>query len=223
MRYRAIGFDMDGTIVDSEIDYAKLALVEHDIFMKLGVPDELLTKGSEKEIILAGIEYLKKQGKTYTFEEISEMVTEKDNEIESENVEKSVLFPGTEKLLKRIKSENILLGLLTRGQRGYVTKTLKFCEIENCFDAIEAYDDHPIGEQKPNPIAMEHLARKLGVKPQEILYIGDSTTDYACAAGSGADFIGMAFDEKHIEMWKKLDENIKIAESMEELEKMIFG
>lgn len=221
MRYRAIGFDMDGTLIDSVIDYEKLSMVEHDAFARLGVPDGTLKAGSEKEIILSGIEYLEKHGRSCTFEEISKIIIRMDNEIECENIEKSKLFPGTAELLESIKNRGLPIGLLTRGQRDYVTRSLKFCKIEEYFDAVDTYDDHPIGEQKPNPIAMEHLAEKLHVKANEILYIGDSATDYRCAKESKAGFIGIAFNARHREMWNRIDPEIATANDMEELQSII--
>ena len=52
------------------------------------------------------------------------------------------------------------------------------CGIMDRVDAAVAFDDHPTGEQKPNPVAMDHLAKALGVTSKDILYIGDSVWDY---------------------------------------------
>ncbi len=217
MRYKAVGFDMDGTLIDSYIDYEKLGNAGHDVLSELGVPDDKMDHRSEKYLVMSGVSYLRSIGEEYTFNEIAAMISERDNEIEMENVEKSVLFPGVMDVLKDLKSKGLMIGLLTRGQRAYAVRSLRLCGIEYLFDALEAFDDHQLGEQKPNPMAMKHLGDKLNVLPKDILYVGDSPTDYYCARDSGAGFIGVAFDERHEKMWKELDDRIKTIKNIDEI------
>ena len=57
--FKAIGFDMDGTLIDSDIDYARLGMVEHDVLTSLGVPSKVFAHMmSEKDMLVAGIDYL---------------------------------------------------------------------------------------------------------------------------------------------------------------------
>ncbi len=119
-------------------------------------------------------------------------------------------------MLKILKHKGYRLGLLTGGQRNYVEVAMKKCGIFNYIDAIEAFDDHPNGEQKPNPIAMVHLANKLGVKCSEILYVGDCVWDYHCAINSGAGFIGVTTGEGHTR-WESIDGHIATVDSVTDI------
>ncbi len=52
---------------------------------------------------------------------------------------------------------------------------------------VSAQDARP----KPAPDGILLAANSLGLKPEEILYIGDSCTDEAAAAAAGCDFIAL--------------------------------
>ena len=195
-RYKAIGFDMDGTLLDTAIDYEKLADAESYVLSGLDVPSsELSSANDDIDMIRMGVRYLNNHGNPITFDDVCKLVNQRASDVEMEAVETAECFPGVPELLKELKSKGYRLGLLTRGQRLYAESAMGRCGILSMMDSVEAFDDHPTGEQKPNPVAMEHLADALGVRASEILYIGDSVWDYHCARDSGAGFIGIV--DKH--------------------------
>ncbi len=67
-----------------------------------------------------------------------------------------------------------------------------------------ARDDYPREEAKPNPLAMEHFSSKLGVKPEEVLYVGDGPTDWMTAENSGSQFIGVTSGHTDLTRWRKV-------------------
>ncbi len=216
--FKAIGFDMDGTLIDSDIDYDRLAMVEHDVLTSMGVPEHVFSHMmSEKDMIVAGADYLRSIGKDITFEELNDIIDEESARIESLNISRSRPFPMVRELLEEISSKGYRIGLLSRGHRSYVMGTLDMLDLTGYFDAIEAYDDHPVGEQKPDPIAMRYLAKGLGVKAEEIMYVGDAITDYLCARDSGAGFIGVAQNEHSRSMWKNSQYDVELLDDISEL------
>ena len=58
-------------------------------------------------------------------------------------------------------------------------------------DAIVGRDYTWFDDAKPSPMAMIHFAGELGVEPDEILYVGDSITDYLPCRDVGAVFVGV--------------------------------
>ncbi len=216
--FKAIGFDMDGTLIDSDIDYDKLAMVEHDVLTSMGVPDHVFSHMmSERDMVVAGTEYLHSIGKDVTFEEVNHIIDEESARIESLNISRSRAFPMVRELLEEISSKGYKIGLLSRGHRSYVMKTMDMLDLTRYFDAIEAYDDHPVGEQKPDPIAMRHLAKALDIRADEIMYVGDAITDYLCARDSGAGFIGVAQNKHSRSMWKNSQYDVKLLNNISEL------
>ncbi|WP_400149924.1 HAD family hydrolase, partial [Candidatus Methanarcanum hacksteinii] len=167
--------------------------------------------------LVAGIDYLHSIGKDISSDELERMVNEESTRIETLNISSSKPFPMVRELLDEISSKGYKIGLLSRGHRGYVLKTMDRFDLTGYFDAIEAYDDHPVGEQKPNPVAMEYLAKGLGVRTDEMIYVGDAVTDYLCARDSGAAFIGLAQNEHSRTMWESYDHRPEILNNISEL------
>ncbi len=216
--FRAIGFDMDGTLIDSDIDYERLGNVEREVMLSLGIPERVFSHiQSERELIEAGADYLHSIGSDIGFRELNEMIDKKSNDIELSTISRSKPYPGVRELLDELKSKGYLIGLLSRGHRKYVTKTMNKFDLLGYFNAVEAYDDHPVGEQKPNPIAMEYLAKDLGIETKDILYIGDALTDYLCARDSGAGFIGVSQNEHNRRCWDSVKEDVEVLKSISEL------
>lgn len=209
-KYKAIVFDMDGTLVHSFIDYEKLGNVIHDTMIRLGVPESLINRYSDdRDVLRSSMNYLNDRGEEYTYETIVKAVRDSEYDIEMENIGKSVLFEGTAELLTELRTRGYLIGVLSNGHRKYVENSLKKCGILHLFDAIDAIDDHPMGEEKPDPYVMRCIEKKLGVKTSEILYLGDSMVDYQCARDSGADFIAVLSGRNSTERWNTVSENIR--------------
>ena len=216
--YRAIGFDMDGTLLNTAIDYEKLADAESFVMRELGVPESALSGACDDiDKIRMGVRYLNNRGNGISFDEACRMVNKRASDVEMESVETAECFPGAAELLDMLKEKGYRIGLLTRGQRDYAEAAMSKCGILDKMDAVEAFDDHPTGEQKPNPIAMEHLAKALGVRADEILYIGDSVWDYHCARDSGAGFIGISVGEKGRMKWERVKDDIPIVNSISDV------
>ena len=217
-RYKAIGFDMDGTLLDTDIDYEKLGNAEVFVLSKLGVPPLSTDPNTDDvELIRRGVEYLNDNGNPISFDEVCDLVNKRASDVEMESVGTAKCFPGVPELLKRLKDEGYPLGLLTRGQRLYAETAMGKCGILDMMDAVEAFDDHPTGEQKPNPIAMDYLAKDLGVRSSEMLYIGDSVWDYYCARDAGADFIGVMHGENGHIKWDRVKEDVKLVENISDI------
>ena len=217
-RYKAIGFDMDGTLLDTVIDYEKLGNAEIFVLTGLGVPlSEIEHIPDDTEVIRRGVGYLNSHGNNISFDDVCRLVNQRASDVEMESVETAECFPGVTDLLNRLRSEGYRIGLLTRGQRLYAETAMGKCGILGMMDAVEAFDDHPTGEQKPNPVAMEHLAKALGVECKDILYIGDSVWDYYCARDSGAGFVGISRGENGHRKWERVKEDIDLIENISDV------
>ena len=220
MNYKAIGFDMDGTLIDSVINYEKLANVEFDVLKGMGVPEDVIGSLSDRETIEAGLRYLNAHGNDITMIQLEKIINTRAGEIEMESVDLAELYDGVEDMLKELKSKGYIIGLLTRGQRAYAMKAMGSLGILDYMDALQAYDDHPIGEQKPNPIAMRYLAEEMGVDPTEILYVGDNIWDYLCARDAGSGFIGIANGPNGHLRWERYPE-VRTVDNVSEITRYV--
>jgi HAD superfamily hydrolase (TIGR01549 family) len=204
-KYRAICFDMDGTLLDTKIDYDKLGSVVRDVLIDIGVPGSKIDDhGSDDAMISDAIGYLSSTGVHCTRKEIDSLIDRKSVDVELENAHLATPFPGTIEMLKELHRRGYVVGVLTRGHRKYAEKVLGFCGVMDRLDAVVAFDDFEEGEEKPNPIAMKHLADELSVRTDEILYLGDSRGDYLCARDAGSGFIGVNSGRYSKERWLKV-------------------
>ncbi len=199
-KYKAVCFDMDGTLIDTHVDYVKMADLAFGEMIKLGVPESAIDRSEEFKFNLdSGIRYLKEHYDENVLHEADVNICKVIRDIEMERVDEARPFEGTLPLLDYIHSSGLITGVLTRGCREYAETALKRCNVFDKLDGLVARDDYPEWEAKPSPVAMEHMAEKLGVKANEILYFGDHLMDYLCARDSGADFVAVlsgSFTEK---------------------------
>ena len=220
-KYLAIGFDMDNTLLRTDVNYPKLSKVAYCEMKMAGVPDCAI---SEKETyrfnLENGVDYLKKNGRTDDVNKVLKQIRERLKEIEMENVKTARPFEGAVDMLMYLKSKGYLVGVLTKGSRAYAIKALTVSGVIDMLDVLVCRDDHDESETKPSPIAMMHLADSLNVELKDILYIGDHKIDYICARDSGADFIGV-LSRYTKEEWDLIGNDIYVTDTVADLMKIL--
>lgn len=202
-RYKAVCFDMDGTLLDTKVDYQLMSDIIFDEMVKMGVPDDVIDrKEGYKFNIDSGIRYLKSAGREDEIYTIGLRIAKVARDVEMERLDEARPFPKADLLLKAIHDKGLRTGVLTRGCREYADAALGICGVLDLLDGIVARDDFPESEAKPSPMAMKHMADALGVEPQEILYFGDHSFDYQCARDAGSGFVAVLTGTYTKEDWK---------------------
>lgn len=214
----AVCFDMDGTLLDTNVDYMKMTNLIFDEMIKAGVPSEEIDRsnGSKFEIE-SGTNWLIQNGRESEIFDINLRISKPARDVEMENVNSAKPFPGVVDLLKKLRTNGYKIGVLTRGCREYAENALRISKVSDLIDSIVARDDFPETEAKPSPIAMGHIAEKLNVSTDEILFLGDHRFDYQCARDAGTPFIGVLSGTFGREDWLEMDENIKIIDSVKDM------
>ena len=58
-RYKAVCFDMDGTLLDTNVDYERMSNVIFDEMVRIGVPEEVIDRSEGYKFNLdSGVNYL---------------------------------------------------------------------------------------------------------------------------------------------------------------------
>ncbi|MDR1690544.1 MAG: HAD family hydrolase [Candidatus Methanoplasma sp.] len=221
-RYKAVGLDMDGTFMNTKIDYMKLGNVIFDELVEIGVPPSAIirNRGSKAELE-SGIAWLKRNGMSDEAHTLNERISKRSTSVEMEYCDVSRPFEGATEAVKALKREGYKVGILTRGGHSYAECILRKSNVLDLFDAIIARDDFPNEESKPSPKAMVNLGNALGVKPEEILFLGDHEIDWLTARDSGAGFYGVLTGGFRLEDWRAADERISVIEGVASLLKMM--
>lgn len=101
----------------------------------------------------------------------------------------TVLFPETAEVLETLKENGVKLGIVSTKYR-YRIKEVLDREFEgDLIDVIVGGED--VTTHKPSPEGLLLAIEKLNSKPDNCLYIGDSTIDAETAQVAGVDFYGV--------------------------------
>ncbi|MCL2032084.1 MAG: HAD family hydrolase [Methanomassiliicoccaceae archaeon] len=221
-RYKAVGLDMDGTFMCTKIDYVKLANAVFDELMEIGVPEHAVvrTEGTAGELE-SGIDWLKRNGRGNDALSLRKRIAGRSTMIEMEHADVSKPFDGAAEAVGDLRKKGYKTGILTKGGHSYAEFILRKNNVLDLFDVIIARDDFPDNEAKPSPKAMVNLGNALGVRPEEILFIGDSKMDWLTARDSGAGFYGVLTGGNTLESWKRIDPDIPVVEGVASILEMI--
>ena len=185
---KAVIWDMDGVIVDSEHHHheGEIATFKH---FGVEIPEEINKqyKGTPLHEHFAG---LKEQfGVQTPLPDLLEKQNQHISHMYSEYVE---LFNGVKEVLVELK-QKYLQALATSSERKLVEIVLKRFEIEKSFDVVTCGDEVEHG--KPEPDIFLKTAVKLGVDPSESVVIEDSLN--GIKAGKAAGMIVIAHKAHH--------------------------
>lgn len=194
-KIKAVIFDMDGVIFDTEMVYLK---VWSEVFEKYGYK---MTKEIYASVLGTGRENVKKVF-LYNFGNdlpIDIMYKEKDEEL-AKAVEKGIpLKNGAYEMLTYLRENNFKIALATSAVKERAIKQLRQANIEVFFNAIVCRDE--VKETKPNPEIFLKAAENLDINPKECIVIEDSSAGIKAAFNAGMT----AF---HVVDLKKADEKI---------------
>jgi len=99
------------------------------------------------------------------------------------------LYEGWREVLAWLRRNNVKFGIITGAKSELVKRTLEHFGIE-C-DCIIGYRQF---YEKPNPILVNFAIDKLNVRPDNIISVGNSTTDERMSRGAGVRFLGAVWD-----------------------------
>ncbi|PIS28825.1 MAG: hypothetical protein COT43_05595 [Candidatus Marinimicrobia bacterium CG08_land_8_20_14_0_20_45_22] len=178
-KIRAIVFDFDGVVVDSEPLYER---AEARLFAEYGVTiptsDWRLFKGlsdcdfftlcKEKYGIREELSVLQKKGKCLLKEEIRNNLRYID---------------GFEDFIQEIRS-SFLIGLVTSTQRTFMNWIFQNTPIRNHFEMMITAEN--VSHQKPQPEPYLKMAELMQIRPEEMIVLEDSLNGVKSAMSSGA-------------------------------------
>ncbi len=110
----------------------------------------------------------------------------------SENFSKFIKYmkvnPYAQTTLQNLKSCNLKIGCITNSHRDITRLEIKKSGIERLLDVVITADD--VKKPKPDPEMLIKACKKLKVKTNELIFVGDTPTDLETAKTSNCVFIG---------------------------------
>jgi pyrophosphatase PpaX len=187
VRYPAILFDLDGTVIDS--GGIILASMRHATREVLGreFPDEEL-------LAAVGGPGLEAQMRALDPERADELVSvyRAHNEPLHEEL---ICCRGMEDVLARLHAEGRRLGVVTAKRRATVELAFAHVPLAHLFDVVVGGDETE--RHKPDPAPLLLAARRLRVPPEDCAYVGDSPFDVRAAKAAGMHAVAVTWGRIH--------------------------
>jgi phosphoglycolate phosphatase len=103
--------------------------------------------------------------------------------------DKTVLLPGVREVVARLRELGLALGIVSTKYRYRIEGILRREELLAPFAAIVGGED--VTAHKPDPESLRLAMERLGVEPEETMYVGDSITDAEAARRAGVPFVAV--------------------------------
>jgi pyrophosphatase PpaX len=195
VRYPFVLFDLDGTVVDS--GGIILASMRHATRTVLNreIPDaELMANvgGPGLEAQMAAIDPARADELIRVYRAHNEPL---HSELEA--------FPGIVHVLAQLRDEGRRLGVVTAKKRSTVDIAFSQLPLAPLFDTVVGGDE--TAGHKPDPEPLLLGLERLGARPDEAAYVGDSPYDMAAARAAGMFAVGVT--------WGAIHEPDKLAEA----------
>jgi HAD superfamily hydrolase (TIGR01509 family) len=175
---RAVLFDWDGTLLDSAVADTRAYLV---MFAALGI------SWTEADIAR---HYHPDWYRVYRAARIHRSRWDEANRLWREAYlrENPRLLPGARAVLSEL-SLKFTLGIVTSGDGTRVRLQLVDLGLANLFDVVICAEDARL--RKPHPAPLRLALKRLGMTPDESVYVGDSGQDMEMAQRAGVRAIGI--------------------------------
>jgi len=193
MTIKAVVFDLDGTIIDFNLDFRAARAEVIEFLGTQGFPRSLFSLNESVFEMLKKVEIsMKNSGKNQKeFSKLRENVLALLEKYEMESANSTTLIPGILEALKALKQMKLKLALFTVNSKKSTNYILDSFRLKDYFDAVITRDSVPT--VKPNPVHLETALKKLRVKPTEAVVVGDSIWDMKSAQELHVFAIGVTY------------------------------
>lgn len=178
---KAVLFDLDGTLIDSEWFYYKAwkaVLATYGFILE----SELWLTSLAGKTDVQAVDVLQKQ---YNFQpDVNEFLSKVKSKVAQQYDEELVpLMPGTKELISYLHKEEIVIALVTSSKREVAIYYLEAHDLMKYFRCLVTRTE--VKNTKPHPEPYLTCVEQLGVDKQDCLVLEDSVTGTTAAKAAG--------------------------------------
>lgn len=196
-RISAVIFDLDGTLLNT---LENIAQSMNTILNRHGFPTHTIDQ--YRNFIGQGIGHLAEkaiQKSNSTDVSIEEIIQELINEYELSLNNKTYFYEGIPELLDDLTSKKLPMAILSNNNDYLTQKLVKmFFKKKWSFGIINGVQ--PGFLKKPDPALALNMVEKLGTKPNECIFVGDTPADMQTAINAGMFPIGVLWGFRNEEI-----------------------
>ena len=196
MKYKAIVFDWDGTLMDS---VSKIVESMQASAKQLGLP--IPSYEQAKDVI--GISLLPALQQLFNVDDEKaalELFHTYKAQFKDHKQLSSPLFEGAIELLDALSQQGYTLAVATGKARLGLDHNWKHSNTGHYFSISKTADD---AQSKPSPDMLQQILAELDLAPEQVLMVGDTTYDMAMAEAINIDRIGVSFGVHSPELLEK--------------------
>jgi phosphoglycolate phosphatase len=187
MRYKAVLFDLDGTLLDTLDD---LATAANRVLAAQSLPVHPVA--AYRSFVGDGVRVLVERilpPALRSAQKIDETVTAFIEEYGRNWHVRTVPYPGIAAMLDQLIALGLRLTILSNKPDAFTRLCVERLLPQWRFDPL--LGQRPGVPKKPDPAGALEIATLLGLEPAEILYVGDSSVDMRTARSAGMDGVGV--------------------------------
>lgn len=185
MKIRCVVFDMDGTLTQTnQLIYDSFNFIAQKYEGRTySIPEIIALFGPPEEVCM--INMVGEHRWKAAMEDYLQFYRANHNRL-------AALVPGIEDLLQFIKSRGVFLAVFTGKGTSTAEITLEEFGIRHYFDFVVSGTD--VEKHKPSSEGLEKIIAHFGVKPDEVLMVGDHTSDIKAAHDAGTRMAAVVWD-----------------------------
>ena len=217
--YKGVIFDLDGTLINTLDD---LAGSVNEALERMGYPvwpveDYRLKVGRGfRNLMENSVPEEARQDEAVIDKMLQYFVEAYDRKY----MEKSRPYEGIEKMLDRLVAEGVKVAVNSNKRTDYTEKLI--AKIFPGIPFVGVFGERKGVPKKPDPASALELCGMMGLKPEHVLYVGDSSTDMKTGKNASMDTIGVVWGFRGYE---ELQENgaTYLAQTAEDILKIVEG
>ncbi|NLB06326.1 MAG: HAD family hydrolase [Desulfobulbaceae bacterium] len=187
MRYKAILFDLDGTLLDTLED---LATAANRALGTLGLPAH--PTDAYRVFVGDGLRTLAERilpGEQRSAAQVDALVVAFEREYSRTWNERTAPYAGVPEMLDRLTGDGYRMSVLSNKPDAFTRLCVE--QLLPHWTFAPLYGQRPGVPRKPDPAAALAIAVELGLDPAEVLYLGDTATDMHTARAAGMAAVGV--------------------------------
>lgn len=180
-KIKALLFDLDGTLLNTD----ELVIRSYERVFETFRPDYPLSEEEKQGFLGPTLE----EKFAHYFEEDFDTLLEVYHTFALAHMKEfASCYPHVKEVLTQLKKEGYFLGVVTSRFRESALEVLDGFGLTSLFDTIVTLSD--VKEAKPSPEGILSAMRSGGFGNEEVLFLGDASTDYLAGKNAGV-FTGL--------------------------------
>lgn len=213
MKYRAILFDMDGTVLDTVDDLTDAVNCTLTKWKRPAVTRQQVVDatGNGARVLVANC--LERGYDDPDYEAIAE---EYRKYYAAHSLVKTAPYPGTVAMLRKLRENGVRVAIVSNKPHEAVLELA-----DKLFPGIPSFGEQPGIPKKPAPDMVQYAMAQIGASCDSAAYVGDSEVDMQTAQNSHLDFIGVSWGFRGREKLLEIAPKATVVDSWEEFLKVI--